>query len=71
MSNNNDMKTEVIIPGNEKKFLIFLIVYKGFLINCIIICHIHRYNIMTAIVIRMKVMIVHVKKYLYKRTSLY
>ena len=28
MSNNNDMKTEVIIPGNEKNDKIFLIVYK-------------------------------------------
>ena len=28
MSNNNDMKTEVIIPGNEKNDNIFLIVYK-------------------------------------------
>ena len=28
MSNNNDMKTEVIIPGNGKNAEIFLIVYK-------------------------------------------
>ena len=38
MSNNNDMKTEVIIPGNEKNLKIFVIVYKGLnkTISCII-----------------------------------
>ena len=38
-SNNNDIKTEVIIPGNERKNLeIFLIVYKA---NCLYLLLVH------------------------------
>ena len=35
MSHNNDVQTDVIIPGNEKNDKIFLMVYKG-LKTCIV-----------------------------------
>ena len=40
MSNNNDMKTEVIIPGNEKNDKMFLIVYKELSLSSLI-CYIY------------------------------